>query len=663
MQFKNQKGFSLTSLALTQRLKILIGIAIAIAILAAILSGGFLIDQMRQAQKLQQQLVIIKQIASIIHNLQIERGLSGGYIGSLGKEFTKELQLQRLHTDAVLSEINHTLLISDTGYDLSEIRHYTDSKTLSPIESFDGYTALISTMRSYYLAQVKTVKHFQMRNQLQEYTNLMAVKEAMGQMRAAMNIVASKRSIDHQLFVRISHSKAEFDVAQKRFHILSTPEHNAHFEYICTLPEFKWTLQIIDDFIEQNNPGHFVDPVLWFSRSTSAINRLSSLEKESFSSFDTIINTELKTSQTRLIYESIAIFVLVILFLLLGYKISHSIEKSIRLLDEYKQVVDRSSIVSKTTPQGIITYVNDQFCEISGYTKDELIGKSHNLLRHPDMDKKVFTEMWVTILNKQPWNGIVKNKKKDGTYYWVKATINPILDNNGNIEEFIAVRNDITKAIQLHEELERTQEDMIMRIGEIGETRSLETGYHVRRVAEYSRILAQKCGLSSQEIRYLSDASPMHDIGKIGIPDTILQKAGPLNDDEWTIMRTHSETGYHFFENSDSPLLKAAAIIAYEHHEKWDGSGYPRRLKGEEIHIYGRITAISDVFDALGSDRCYKKAWSNEQIYALIKSERGKHFDPILVDLFFEHLDEFTAVQLHYSEKSAHMKETILLNS
>ncbi len=176
-------------------------------------------------------------------------------------------------------------------------------------------------------------------------------------------------------------------------------------------------------------------------------------------------------------------------------------------------------------------------------------------------------------------------------------------------------------------------------------------------MAILQRILATKYGLNEQEIRYLSDASPMHDIGKIGIPDSILQKKGPLNDDEWAIMRIHSETGYHFFENSDSPLLKTAAIIAYEHHEKWDGSGYPRRLKGEEIHIYGRITALADVFDALGSDRCYKKAWKNEQIYELIRREKGKHFDPILVDLFFEHIDEFTAVQSHYSEKSAFMKE------
>ncbi|MDD4885171.1 HD domain-containing phosphohydrolase, partial [Sulfuricurvum sp.] len=165
--------------------------------------------------------------------------------------------------------------------------------------------------------------------------------------------------------------------------------------------------------------------------------------------------------------------------------------------------------------------------------------------------------------------------------------------------------------------------------------------------------LATKYGLKINDIRNLTNASPMHDIGKIGIPDAILQKAGPLEPEEWTIMRTHSEIGYNFFKESDSPLLKAAAIITYEHHEKYDGSGYPRGLKGEDIHIFGRITAVADVFDALGSERCYKKAWPNEEIYEYFQKERGKHFDPILIDLFFKHLGEFLAIQSRYSEIEA----------
>jgi len=643
--------------SLILRLKILIAIATGVLIVVSILMGGYLVDQMREAQKLQKQLLTIKESAQLLHNLQIERGLSGGFIGSFGKKFEEELKIQRTHTDLALSETDLSVFGSTQRHALSQIRQSIDSKTLSPVKSFDNYTAFINTIRSKYLAQVVTVRHFQMRNQLQAYTNLMATKEAMGQMRGAMGTVASQGFMDRSLFLRISHAKAEFDVARGRFLVLAPPQQKGDFEALCARSECHWTLAVIDDFISKSNPHHFVDPIVWFSRSTSVINHLYTLEGEFFTSFDTIVNDELKLRQTALIYGSIIILTLIVVLLLLGTRISRSMEKNIRLLDEYKQAVDRSSIVSKTTSKGVITYVNDQFCEISGYAREELIGKAHSVVRHPDMPKEAFKEMWAMILEKKPWHGIVKNQTKNGAYYWVDVTINPILDQDGNIEEFIAIRNDITQTIQLHKELERTQQDMIMRIGEIGETRSLETGYHVRRVAEYSRILAKKYGLSEKEIHYLCDASPMHDIGKIGIPDSILKKEGPLNDEEWAIMRTHSETGYRFFLNSDSPLLQAAAIIAYEHHERWDGSGYPRRLKGEEIHIYGRITALADVFDALGSDRCYKKAWSNEKIFALFAQERGKHFDPLLVDLFFEYIDEFTTVQSHYSEKSAYMKE------
>jgi len=534
-----------TSSSITKWLKLLIGITIGVLIIVSILVGGYLVDQVREAQKLQKQLMMIKESALLIHNLQIERGLSGGFIGSVGKKFKEELYIQRTHTDAALSEMDLNVFGSKQRNTLSQMRQSIDIKTLSPVESFDGYTAFISNMRSKYLGQVLTVRHFQMRNQLQAYINFMATKEAMGQMRGTMSSIATQRFVDRSLFLRISHAKAEFDVARERFLVMASPQQKWHFETLCGSSECRWSLAVIDDVISKSSPNHFVNPTLWFSRSTSVINHLYTLEEEFLTSFDTIVNHELKASQAALIYGSIAILTLIVVLLLLGVKISRSVEKNIRLLDEYKHAVDRSSIVSKTTPQGVITYVNDQFCEISGYTREELLGKPHNIVRHPDMPKEAFKEMWGMILNKKPWHGVVKNQTKNGLHYWVNVTINPILDPNGNIEEFIAIRNDITEAIHLHEELERTQEDMIVRIGEIGETRSLETGYHVRRVAEYSRILAVAYGLSPEEIRYLSSASPMHDIGKIGIPDNILNKPGSLNEDEWAIMSTHSEIGYH----------------------------------------------------------------------------------------------------------------------
>lgn len=201
------------------------------------------------------------------------------------------------------------------------------------------------------------------------------------------------------------------------------------------------------------------------------------------------------------------------------------------------------------------------------------------------------------------------------------------------------------KVKELTQEIEETQKEVVFTMGSIGETRSKETGYHVKRVAEYSKLLALYSGLSEDEAELLKQASPMHDIGKVGIPDNILNKPGKLEPKEWEVMKTHALLGYDMLKYSQRAILKAAATIALEHHEKYDGTGYPNSIKGEDIHIYGRITALADVFDALGSDRIYKKAWKDEDIFQLIRDERGKHFDPNLVDYFFENIESFLSVR------------------
>lgn len=197
----------------------------------------------------------------------------------------------------------------------------------------------------------------------------------------------------------------------------------------------------------------------------------------------------------------------------------------------------------------------------------------------------------------------------------------------------------------LNKEIEDTQKEVVFRMGAIGETRSKETGNHVKRVARYSELLAILYGLKHEDAQLLKMASPMHDIGKVGIPDNILHKPGKLTIEEFNIMQNHAEIGAQMLSGSQRPILKAAAIVAGEHHEKWDGSGYPKGTMGEDIHIYGRITAIADVFDALGSDRCYKEAWNLESIFELLTREKGKHFDPHLIELFFENIDKFLAIK------------------
>ena len=201
------------------------------------------------------------------------------------------------------------------------------------------------------------------------------------------------------------------------------------------------------------------------------------------------------------------------------------------------------------------------------------------------------------------------------------------------------------KLKELNKEIEDTQKEIIFTMGAIGESRSKETGNHVKRVAEYSKILALEYGLDLHEAEMLKQASPMHDIGKVAIPDAILNKPARFTPEEFEKMKEHAKIGYEMLNVSQRPLLKMAAIVAYEHHEKWNGTGYPRGLKGEDIHIYGRITAVADVFDALGSARVYKPAWNDEKIFELFKEERGEHFDPKLVDIFFDNKDKFLEIR------------------
>jgi PAS domain S-box-containing protein len=321
-------------------------------------------------------------------------------------------------------------------------------------------------------------------------------------------------------------------------------------------------------------------------------------------------------------------------------------EKQKNTLSKLLSSYDQNVIFSTSDLEGNITHVSKAFCKISGYSEDELMGKPHNILRHKQMQPKLFKNMWETVQSQKTWKGEVKNRRKDGSYYWVEAEIEPLYDDENKHIGYSAVRHDITDK----KEIEEIQKEIIFTMGSIGESRSKETGNHVKRVAEYSKILALKYGLSEDEAELLKQASPMHDIGKVGIPDSILKKPGPLEKKEWEIMKTHSQIGYNMLNSSKRPLLKTAAIVAHQHHEKWDGNGYPNGLKEEQIHIYGRITAVADVFDALSSDRVYKSAWDDEKIFQLFKEESGKHFDPKLIEIFFEHKNDFIKIRKKFKD-------------
>jgi len=193
--------------------------------------------------------------------------------------------------------------------------------------------------------------------------------------------------------------------------------------------------------------------------------------------------------------------------------------------------------------------------------------------------------------------------------------------------------------ICLNQELIDTQSEIVEKLGEVIENRSKETANHIKRVAEISYILAKAYGLSEKEANIIKFASPMHDVGKIAIPDNILLKPARLIEKEFTLMKSHAEVGWKILKNSKREILQASAKIAHDHHEKWEGNGYPRGLKGENISLYGRITAVADVFDALTQKRVYKEAWPIEQVIELFREERGKHFEPKLVDLLLDNIE------------------------
>ncbi|MBP7900962.1 MAG: HD domain-containing protein [Gammaproteobacteria bacterium] len=204
--------------------------------------------------------------------------------------------------------------------------------------------------------------------------------------------------------------------------------------------------------------------------------------------------------------------------------------------------------------------------------------------------------------------------------------------------------------VQLNETLEISQRDVVLRLGEICEVRSRETGQHVQRVSEYSRLLAELMDLAPKTIQLIQDASPLHDVGKVAIADDILNKPGKYTPAEYDVMKQHTLIGFRLLSSSPQPLLQTAALIALDHHEWWNGQGYPNAKAGEDIHLYGRIVAIADVFDALSFKRVYKEAWTDEAIKDFFLQQTGKQFDPQLANLFLTHFDAFVHIRNEFSQ-------------
>ena len=200
------------------------------------------------------------------------------------------------------------------------------------------------------------------------------------------------------------------------------------------------------------------------------------------------------------------------------------------------------------------------------------------------------------------------------------------------------------------DELRRSRLELVQRLGRAAEYKDTETGYHVVRMSHYAAHLAAALGKPGEWVDNLLAAAPMHDVGKIGIPDQILTKPAKLSPEEWMVMKSHPVIGAEIIGKHDDSMLRMAYAAALTHHEKWDGSGYPSGLAGEEIPLEGRLVAVADVFDALTSPRPYKRAWSNEEAADLIKSEAGRQFDPVVVKVFLDSLPDLLVIQARYKD-------------
>lgn len=298
----------------------------------------------------------------------------------------------------------------------------------------------------------------------------------------------------------------------------------------------------------------------------------------------------------------------------------------------------------------IETSANDGFVGAVFRSGDPLIiNDVHSDPRfNPDIDKKTgyTTRNMITIpLKNSDGNilGVFQSVNKLGAQEFTSEDLNLLL--------FVTVYigREIDAAI-LREELEATQREIIYTLAEAAEMRSQEMGNHVKRVSEYCSLIAELIGLSEKQQELIRVASPLHDLGKIAIPDSILLKPGKLTAEERVVMETHAELGYKMLKHSHRRAFEAAANIAYQHHEKWDGTGYPNGTKGEEIHVFGRIAAVADVYDALANARCYKPAWEKERVIALFVEERGRHFDPQIVDVFLENQERFFEINHRFAD-------------
>ncbi|MDP2894809.1 MAG: nitrate- and nitrite sensing domain-containing protein, partial [Sulfurimonas sp.] len=401
-------------------------------------------------------------ISKIVHLLQLERGLSTDLAADEKSSKKERLASTKKELDILLQ--NST--IDDNNVLLNQLikeKNSLNLKNLKIKEIEDFYSLKISMFLDIINTIPISMNDLQNRNYIQAYTHLVAMKESLGKTRAILNKSFIKKEIQDDDFVKLGELLKTYHIIQNRFENTLSDYNDFFYFYKKSLNDekIKETFEIIDFALNnRKNPKFDNLSYVWFEKVTHTIDTLKNVENALFTNVEKLLQEKQKSNfyEMVLVFTFLIISIITLIFqaitiikeiLASTTSLESNLSKSTSLLQQYKSVVDESAIVSKTDKNGILTYVNEKFCEINGYAMSELLGKAHNIVNHPDMPKEVFTDLWHTIKDlKQPWIGEIKNLKKDGTAYWAKTFIKPILDANKEVIEYIAIRTDITQIIE-----------------------------------------------------------------------------------------------------------------------------------------------------------------------------------------------------------------------
>jgi PAS domain S-box-containing protein/diguanylate cyclase (GGDEF)-like protein len=401
-------------------------------------------------------------ISKIVHLLQLERGLSTDLAADEKSGKKERLATTKKELDVLLQKSaidGNSILLNQ----LIKERSSLDVKNLTINEIEEFYSLKISMLLNIINTIPNSMNDLLNRNYIQAYTHLVVMRESLGKTRAVLNKSFIKKEILDDDFVRLSGFLKIYHIAQNRFENTLSDYNDFFYFYKKSLNDekIKETFEIID-FVLKNKKNPKLDNLsyAWFEKVTYTIDTLKKVENELFVNVEKLLQEKQKLNfyEMVLVLSFLIISIIALIFqaitiikeiLASTNSLESNLSKSTSLLQQYKSVVDESAIVSKTDKNGILTYVNEKFCEINGYTESELLGKTHSIVNHPDMPKEVFTDLWHTVKDlKQPWIGEIKNLKKDGTFYWAKTFIKPILDANKEVVEYIAMRTDITQIIE-----------------------------------------------------------------------------------------------------------------------------------------------------------------------------------------------------------------------